>query len=328
MIMERIKKILNLYINGSFSESTQGAFRKWLSGAWEKEETDQALSEVWDTMASSDVIDRRNSHRDLRDVHRRLGWRDRSVFIPKWIIASSVAAVLALFLAEYFYLTKPRREASVLERTCLVASESGKSFYHLPDGSRVWLNSGSTLTYDNKSFSEKKRTVSLTGEGFFDVAEDKKRPFVVMMGDEVGIKVLGTEFNARTPLVFDKYQVSLKSGKAQIIGLSQEVVLLPGQQCTMSKSLSQVTVKKTDISNYSSWISESVSFDNRSLGDILINLEHWFNGHVVVSEKIDLTKRLSFTLRPEPIENTLDLLSKLTGYRFRVSESDEIFVTQ
>ena len=325
--MERIRKILDLYTRGSFSASTQASFREWLSRSWKKQETDRALSEYWDSMNSSESAGIRDARKDLRDIHRRLGWRGRGVFLSRWAVAAGAAAVLALFLAEYFFLSKPQSEMTVLERTCLVASESGKSFYHLPDGSRIWLNSGSKLTYDNQSFCETQRTVTLTGEGFFDVAEDKDRPFVVMMGDKIGIKVLGTEFNARTPLVFDKYQVSLKSGRAEIIGIPQEIVLHPGQQCTMPVSLGQATVHRTDISNYSSWISETVSFDNRSLGDILINLEHWFNARVVVSDKIDLTKRLSFTLRPEPVEYTLDLLSKLTGYSFGMPEPDEIHIS-
>ncbi len=323
--MGKIKKILDLYINGSYSTSTQATFQRWLVSSKNNPELDQALSDTWEAMSESVSSSRRTNNKDLRDIHRRLGWNDRGVFISKWVLAASIAAMLAVCLAEYFYLKKPLQETEILERTCLMASESGKSFFHLPDGTQIWLNSGSTLSYDSRSFCEKRRTVTLTGEGFFDVTEDKTRPFVVMMGD-IGIKVLGTEFNARTPLVFDKYQVSLKSGKAEIIGLEQEIVLLPGQQCTMSKSLGQVTVQRADISNYSSWISDSVSFDNRTLGEILINLEHWFNMRVLVSDKIDLAKRLSFTLRPEPIDLTLDLLGKLTGYVFQVSESDEIQV--
>lgn len=323
--MGTVRKILDLYINGSYSASTQAAFRQWLISSKNNPELNQALSDSWETMSSS-VYSSRRCSKDLRDIHRRLGWNDRGVFVSKWVIAASIAAMLALFLAEYYYLKKPLNDLEVLERTSLRASESGKSLFLLPDGTQVWLNSGSMLTYDSQSFDEKRRTVTLIGEGFFDVTEDKKRPFVVMMGD-VGIKVLGTEFNARTPLVFDKYQVSLKSGKAEIIGLAQEIVLLPGQQCTVSESLGQVTVQRTDISNYSSWISDSISFDNRTLGEILINLEHWFNMRVHVSDRIDLAKRLSFTLRPEPMDLTLDLLGKLTGYVFQVSESDEIQVT-
>ena len=166
----------------------------------------------------------------------------------------------------------------------------------------------------------------MTGEAFFDVAKDESRPFIVQTED-ISIKVLGTQFNIRTPLFFDDYQISLESGKVQVLGLSREVILLPGQQCILSKASGQVLVRRTDVSNYSSWFSDAISFDNQTLGDILINLEHWYNSRIITSDQVDLSKRLSFTLKPEPLENTLVLLSKLTGYSYDTTESKMIKVT-
>ena len=322
--MGKIKRILDSYINGTFSASTQAAFRQWLLSSRENEELDNDLSNLWENLSYTVSSSRRSSNQDLRDIHRRLGWRDYGMFIPRWAIVAGVAAILTLFVSEYYFLTKREKEI-VSVRTCLAAPESGKAFYLLPDGTHVWLNSGSVLSYVNKSFSDKVRTVSLSGEAFFDVVKDESKPFIVQM-DDIDIRVLGTQFNVRTPLFFDNYEISLQSGKVQILGLSRDVILLPGQQCILSKSSGQVVVRKTDVSNCSSWFSESLRFDNQTLGDILINLEHWYNMRVITSDQVDLSKRLSFTLKPESLDNTLNLLGKLTGYSFDTSENQIIKV--
>lgn len=110
-----------------------------------------------------------------------------------WI--SSIAASFIIILS-LVYLSKSPKASSNLSKNIVATKPGSKSKISLPDGSQVWLNSESKLTYGEK-FGENTREVELIGEAFFDVVKDKSRPFIIHT-NSIDVKVLGTAFNVRS----------------------------------------------------------------------------------------------------------------------------------
>ena len=194
------------------------------------------------------------------------------------------------------------------------------------DGTVAHLNSESKIHYPVK-FGLFERRVRLEGEAFFDVKRDTLRPFEVEMG-KLRVKVLGTRFTASHMPAFNTEEVTLLSGKVEVSGYraDQSVVLTPDQSCSYDAGSGAVAVRNVAASNYCSWTGNSIIFDNMTLADIAVNLEHWYNIRFRIDERIDTSIRISFTLRPETLEETLKIIETLTHLRCRQIDKHYVII--
>ena len=194
------------------------------------------------------------------------------------------------------------------------------------DGTVAHLNSESKIHYPVK-FGLFERRIRLEGEAFFDVKRDTLRPFEVEMG-KLRVKVLGTRFTASHMPAFNTEEVTLLSGKVEVSGYraDQSVVLTPDQSCSYDAGSGAVAVRNVAASNYCSWTGNSIIFDNMTLADIAVNLEHWYNIRFRIDERIDTSIRISFTLRPETLEETLKIIETLTHLRCRQIDKHYVII--
>lgn len=328
--MGHIHKLISLFMRNPMSEDMQGLFAQWLLSEDDKEEKLKALETEWDIMSHEvreDSVSSVARWTRLKRLHRKMGYRKggplsgRGVFVSWGVVAACLACMLILPAAAFFLFSGEPEQPL----TCYVTSSSGKGDFTLPDGTRVWLNSGSKIEFRG-DLSEGERKVALYGEAFFDVTPSD-RHFVVDMGD-VDVRVLGTEFNARNTDVYGDYQVTLSEGRIQVESESfAPIVLSPGQQFSAPRSLETAYVKRVDADDFSSWTKNSITFENRTLEDILTNLEHWYNVDIEIAEDVDRNTRISLTLRHEPLLKTMELICTLTQNRCVCSDPKHIFVT-
>ena len=216
---------------------------------------------------------------------------------------------------------------TALEKKHVTAVISNMGRVTLPDGSGVWLNADSRLAYSDRFTASGSRAVRLEGEAFFDVKRDTLRPFEVEMG-KLRVKVLGTRFTASHRPAFNPEGVTLLSVKVEVSGYraDQSVVLTPDQSCSYDAGSGAVAVRNVAASNYCSWTGNSIIFDNMTLADIAVNLEHWYNIRFRIDERIDTSIRISFTLRPETLEETLKIIETLTHLRCRQIDKHYVII--
>jgi hypothetical protein len=161
-------------------------------------------------------------------------------------------------------------------------------FLILSDGTKVWLNSGSTLSYPD-SFSENSREVSLTGEAFFDVKHDASRPFNVVTKD-LRITVLGTRFNISSYSCNLNTEAVLVSGKI-IAGrnkiFSNKMELKPGERITFDRQNETVVRDQVDSKLFTSWIDGYLLLENEPLPQILKKLERYYNQEFRIDKKLE-----------------------------------------
>ena len=154
----------------------------------------------------------------------------------------------------------------------------------LPDGTKVWLNAASSISYPS-AFAGTERKVSVRGEAYFEVAMDKARPFKVNVNDESEITVLGTHFNvnaytdetaARTTLLEGSVKISGHAG-----GRAEQVVIKPGQQAVAqhpgSKMEQQISVvDNTDVEQTIAWKNGRFNFNGADLHTVMRQLTRWY----------------------------------------------------
>lgn len=236
----------------------------------------------------------------------------------KYCIAAAAAAALFLTGAATSELVTGKRQETVL-----MASSENISSYTLPDGSKVWLNKNSWLTY-NQRFGKRTRQVALKGEGYFEVNRDERRPFIVKMQNDLDIKVLGTTFNACNYPSLNKAEVILRSGSVQVSdnGRNEHVILKPNQKFTWNEGTAEIS--SVNAMNCCRWFEHRLVFDNVKLKDILENLSHKYQTEISLNVGNLADKHMSMTIRDESVEDILDILTTLLPIRWRYQGAEII----
>lgn len=188
----------------------------------------------------------------------------------------------------------------------------------LSDGTRVWLNSGSTLKYP-VSFIEGKREVILTGEGYFQVAKSTI-PFVVQTAG-MQIKVLGTSFNVSAYQEDNCVTAALVDGKILIRTGQQKQAyeMVPGDLLSYEKETERVSVEKCNTELYTSWMEGKFRFRDMRLEDIMIKLNRWYDCEFFYQNAALKDLRFSGAAEKDrPIRYLLERIETVTGVRFEI----------
>jgi len=185
----------------------------------------------------------------------------------------------------------------------------------LPDGSVVWLNSKSTLTYPSR-FEKNSRNVTLDGEGFFEITKDTRRPFNVNVNG-MTVKVTGTKFDVKAYKEDNNISATLVEGKV-CVGYSNksgghgEYKMKPGQQSRLERSSGVMEVEEVNTSLFTSWKDGIYSFDAQRLEDIMRDLGRWYGVRIVFKEQKEKERILSGKLyREDTPEKMLESFAKL-----------------
>ena len=153
----------------------------------------------------------------------------------------------------------------------------------LPDGSLVWLNAGSSLTYHTKLKHDGKRKVSLSGEGYFEVAKDKLHPFIVETRGQQ-IAVLGTHFNVHSYTDEQTTTTTLLEGSVRIAAKEQHAVTLkPGQQAKLSGD--SFAVEEVDTEDVIAWKNGLLVLNGQSLESIMKQASRWYDVDISFEEE-------------------------------------------
>lgn len=190
----------------------------------------------------------------------------------------------------------------------------GEYALQLADGTRVWLNAGTSLRYP-VAFSGQERRVELRGEGYFEVAKDSASPFVVSVNG-VDVRVLGTSFNVSA--YSDEVVATLVEGKVLMRSQADSVVLVPDRQGVWDGK--RMTVKRVDARNYALWREGVFFFEDMPLEDILDALARWYDVHVFYQNAELKMMRFSVEIkRYEHIDTILRRIAETNRVRFNVN---------
>ncbi len=213
-----------------------------------------------------------------------------------WLSVAAACAVL-LSCGSYILGTIHATPDHIPTKTLLAAVDGAVGHHTLPDGTQLWLNGGSTLTYYDTFDNGPERRVAINGEAYFEVTHDASRPFIVEMG-EMDISVLGTTFNARSSSTTNTDEVVLLEGKVEVESswLPEPVTMKPDQRIELNRKDHDVLVEPANAKSYCRWIAPVTVFDNEPLDDILIHISRRYGLALQIDDKDAANTRLSMTL--------------------------------
>ena len=236
--------------------------------------------------------------------------------IPLFRYVAAASVVFILSLSSYWFYQDSKSHTVTLTTAGQIETIG------LPDGTKVTLGRYSSLQYPSE-FIDKERVVSLSGEGFFDVAKNKERPFVVSAGD-IRIKVLGTQFNVQAYIKDECIQTTLVEGSVAISNVKngQTAVLEPNQLAVFYKKTA--SLHKETVNNALeavAWKDGKLLFNDKTLIQITEDLSNYFNVTINVSDSALKDYKLTARFEQnESIEDILNVLQTAVGFTWEKNE--------
>ncbi|WP_207425752.1 FecR family protein [Pedobacter sp. SYSU D00535] len=259
-------------------------------------------------------------------------------FRPYYWMGAAAVAILAVLYSLLHVTPTPYTAAHINE---VFAPDRGISKIKLPDGTRVWLNSGSKLSY-TKEFGDKLREVKLEGEAYFDVVKDPEHPFIVKT-HTINLKVLGTAFNVRsysneelteTSLVHGSIQVNLvnSSEKEIILKPSEKLIVSnkvaapqPGSKSTKVNEAPLITLRythksvKDTLPSEALWLENKLAFDSEPFMQVAKRLERWYNVEIQIKKEELLEKEFTGRFENESLSEALSALRLSYNFDYRIT---------
>lgn len=199
------------------------------------------------------------------------------------------------------------------------ADKGDKATVVLPDGTDVILNSASQLSY-LRDFGKNERRVQLDGEGYFQVAHDTHRTFIVQVG-ELEVKVLGTVFNVCAYNNEQDVTVVLLEGKVGVQTPSSSLIMKPGEKMNYNKSTHKLTTEKVYPEDYVTWTKGSLYFQNESLDNIMKALSRAYDVTIRIDSPRIAEERFTGTIPGGGIQNALNIIMLTSPFRYEVKDS-------
>lgn len=209
----------------------------------------------------------------------------------------------------------------------LITTKGAMFSMMLSDGSKVWLNAQSVLSYP-VDFGDDRRDVFLTGEAYFEVAKDVNRPFFVWI-DGVAVEVLGTSFNVSAYEQDSEQRVALLTGSVKVFRSADSldlVTLSPFQELCLNMENGHYTVQKFTAREVLAWKEGLFVFKNDPLDVVLAQLQRWYDVEFILNEDLAGYRYSGTISRKESIENLLCILRLTNEIEFVMKPDKKIEV--
>ncbi|WP_278528504.1 MULTISPECIES: FecR family protein [Bacteroides] len=303
------------YLTNSLTPEETQSLQEWLNASEENRKYFSDMQEVW--IAASDETDDSSFNKDKAyqlflkqtEATPQQGINQRKAFqLRPWMYAAAMIIVVFICGTIAFQSGKSVIR-NQLTQISIEAPYGSKTKLYLPDGTLVWLNAGSKMSYA-QDFGINERTLDLSGEAYFEVIKNEEMPFKVHT-EELDVKVLGTKFNFRNYKDDLEAKVCLLEGKVALNTREKETILHPDQQALLDKKTGKLSVSGTKAAYSAEWTNDRLYFDEVLLSDIIKELERSYDVKITVADDTLNTIRFygNFRKREQSIQEIMDVLS-------------------
>lgn len=315
------------FLSNKISDNELKELRQWLAESAEHVRYFEEQREIWFAAVAADPslkFDTERAFKTFRDTIMQQSASPRSVFRkhPAFRVAASVAILVVFSLLVFQW--GERSSSRYLSDVMVEAPQGSRTRLLLNDGSVVWLNAGSRLTYSSR-FGVSDRDIHLEGEGYFEVRKNAKLPFRVH-SDELVVTVLGTRFNYCNFPDDEEASVTLLEGKVSYTTGSeeQEKLLVPDQKVVLNKQSGLAQVVDVKANRSAEWTRGFLCFEDDLLPDIARRLERSYNVNIIIVDDTLDTYRFygDFRRTEQSIEDVLEMLSSTNKLTYQIQGKD------
>jgi transmembrane sensor len=302
---EKLHQDIQLFLEGKPSQKGEELWNNWY------DHPEEILDPA--TIIQSDRSKLKKEIRQIKKTNKVIFLHTR-----KWAMAASLLFLMGLSC--FFYLSFIK---TISKEYTTKLGEHAK--ITLSDGTQIWLNAGSHLKYPIK-FKGGTREVYLTGEAFFDVAKDKKHPFIIHT-DKMDTKVLGTSFNVQAYPDHATQEVSVLTGRVNVKSTVTEenVYVTPGQKVVF-KSQNNKIQAFTDIpmNSISLWRKNIIVFEDAPLPEVIATLNRNYNVAIQIENKNLNNLKISAYFKELPVNQVVALVCNIINANYKIESGTYI----
>lgn len=322
-----LRELLHKYFHGKLTKKELTDFRSVVN-KMSDEMFKKELDFIWNNENDVIPMDTLTKNNILQSVHNII---DHKAIVVKrvfnwWKIAAIIMLpILLINISLLFMDNKEEYVANVQEYTVL-SGKGQKNQILLPDGTHIWLNSESEISYTS-DFNQSNRSIKLKGEAFFDVKKNEYLPFNVEV-DSINIQVLGTAFNVSAYADDPNIKVSLERGKVEVRMHDDNsflATLNPNEQATIDKKSIVTTITDCEAYTESIWRQNVLKINNIYTDEMIKKLERWYGVHINV-QNMPVSKRYGLTIKEESLREMLELINSITPIIYRI-EGEEVTIS-
>lgn len=324
-----MESLIIKYLSNTITEEEKTELLGWLQENEDNKKLFVDNCNIW--LAANDILVSEGEVEDALDrlrnniaLYERKNKKASQRFSLQRVAVAAVLLIAAFSVGSFFLGKNSYSEPEMVMYHSFVTGHDSKDSLTLSDGTVVWMNKDSKLSFVG-NFEGKERSVKLEGGAFFNVAKNAKKPFIVESGN-VKIKVLGTRFDVKNYEDHADIEASLLSGEVEVYieGDSKGIKLRPTERIVINKQSNKVEIKNFDTVNQTIWTRNEIVFSDDKLSDILEKIGYWYGIDIVTEGTLNLQQKLSFTVRNETKEELFSAISLIAPIRYEISNEKVI----
>ena len=312
------------YIKDTASNEEKSYIEAWLEADENNKRILLQTARIYYANNAMERIASRNPLIAYEKLEQRLAKRTRLYWLKRF--SAAAACIIAIIgLSTLFSHRKVDSEFGDPQIITLQANAGVRTRFNLPDGTVVYLNSGSVLSYP-MSYDQKERKVCLSGEAYFKVTHNEKQPFIVSTsGDQHRVRVLGTEFNIQaygdeniisTTLVTGSVNLEVKNKSGNV----SHRTLLPSEKAICNLDKEEISVMKINTIYETAWMDGKLMFKDTPLPEALKKLSYYYNVEFVIQDAEIKSYCLTGILDNRLLSQTLDYLRISSNIDYRIED--------
>jgi len=318
-----MEKQFSKYLNSTCNPVEFAEVIKAICSDDNKDKVSTEILKLWEDTLSTAIENKENSQL-LDKIHHRIALEESKTIARRFTLYRNllkVAAVLivGLMTTTTIFYNKPEKQlySGIIET--VTTPYGARTSFKLPDGSEVWMNSGSTISFPKQYAAI--RNVELTGQAYFKVIKDRK-PFVVKT--RLGaIEVMGTSFDVKA-YTDETFVTTLVEGSVKVSNNSNQIATLkPGQQSIISTA-NEFSMKEVNTELSTSWKEGKLMFVKEPFANVAKALERWYN--VKIELQCGKLKKLGYTgtIEMETFGEVLELINTTTPIKYKFNKNTRI----
>lgn len=322
--------LLDRFFQGISSEDETEILRSWIKQPGSKDVFHEYYQQSW--YLASDEMDRDvqdeifSNILDKIDDSNTSATKKKKLSINNYLLRyAAVVACITILTGVGSYFWGKGQTTKENGPVTMSVTNGQKADIVLADGTYVYINSGSKITYDN-TYNKDNRTLILEGEAFFEVAHNKSKPFIVK-ANGINVEALGTSFNVKAYNNSSVVSVILIEGKVKVDDNKEEQILNPNER--LEYNLASKSFEKEELhpnTDLLLWRSKELSFYGESLEEICQSLTRMYDWKFIF--KSEEAKRYTFNgvIKNNSLDNVLSFISQTTAIKYEIIPEENTIV--
>lgn len=318
--------VLVRYLQQQTSEAENEKIKSWISEKKENQDHFHKLQKIWESGNAINDFDLIDTSDDWEKVKSKIDRKTIHPITRKINPTFSTFARIAALLIMAVGLTIVLRHLLTSDPMMIVhATELNGAEVILSDGSKVYINANSEISYPEK-FSRNERLVNLKGEAYFEVVRNEKKPFTVQTAHNANIEVLGTSFNILEDSSSQMTTVHVTSGKVAFYksdDTTSKVLLVKNEKAVLENEM--ITKTAIENPNYLSWKTGILEFNQCPLSQVMVDLADHYKQTIIISDQSIEDLKYTSTIDNQPLNDVIEEIKLVFSIEHMV-KNDTIFI--